>query len=1116
MHPFQPAFEPLEDRTLPSVTIYSIQTPSYVREGEALPFSAEAHDFEEGPITYTWDFDDGTVLSGVDLANPSHTYAVPGIYLPKLMVTDQDGHTAEEVVAVTVQAAGALFVRIEPFAQTVTVNSPVSLTGSYDDPNGTVAPEGIAWDFDYNGQDFFPTTTGTLTPAHVYTAPGEYQVALQITDDQGLRQLALAGVVVRDYQGPTVEAGADLTITAGATAAFSGAYTDPDGTVAPADIAWDFDYRDDTFTPDVTGTLTPNWTYPTPGVYCVALRVTDNHGLSDTGFLHVTVNHAAPYVDAGLDRELAAGEAADFFGYYVMAGSVDPANVNWDFDYDGITFDPDTAATSTLSPSHQFNSPGVYQVALRVTDSNQVTVIDTLQVIVTNARPLVEVGPDLTITQGQVAAFSVSVTCADPVEIEWDFEYGETFDSDPSAYGQLTPSHTYLAAGTYVAAVRVTNTVGGAASLRTVVVTVESVPPSAVVSHSGPVPEGTPVTFTIRDWSDVNPAAEFDFLVDWTGNGDFERVPDSRRTVNPADGSISFSHAYADNGTYPVTVRILDYEGGYTDYPLTVTVNNAAPTAVFGPNSNSSTIGAGVPFQFKQISDPSYMDHAAGFTYFYSVNGGAYLSSASPKFYLPDYVPNTQYTVRAYLQDKDGGTSPVYETSVFVVPTQTFIVNHGTGYVGLTWGGNTVELGPNQFYVGVGSDLTVTLRTAGASYDLQTNAGIQHINALPGVADVQLTVRTDWIDLSGASLALGSPEPTYGPAFLGDGDVGVIELPGGSAAGGGSLLTVVARGDLASVAGPGGAGRLWARAGYLAFDNLTGSITGLDRIDDLSARGWVGDDPAEDVVWANLGISMLTAYGVRARVIADQFFLSSDAPVVASIGAGGAAARFHADRISSFTSQGVVTGLQAHAALGPIEIVYAGGVARTTKATPSEVRKIVSHLSNIVHPGANGVLGGTDRDARESRALGLSRYIHSGEVLREFKAIPWHVIETSVGAFSSMRWTVMKFFGKKAWNDIKAMIEREEIEVYQVTYRNGGNEVTMTLFWRRKPGDFIAVYSGKVYSTVRNNKLTQEGTLETFAFSVKGRTYYKPRESLPGSSFEVTTSNDALRWINPK
>lgn len=65
-----------------------------------------------------------------------------------------------------------------------------------------------------------------------------------------------------------------------------------------------------------------------------------------------------------------------------------------------------------------------------------------------------------------------------------------------------------------------------------------------------------------------------------------------------------------------------------------------------------------------------------------------------------------------------------------------------------------------------------------------------------------------------------------------------------------------------------------------------------------SARGYLGDS-AEDRVWANTGIESLHAYGVKARVTADRFFDTSDAPLLGVLGEGGAEEEIESDAMSS-------------------------------------------------------------------------------------------------------------------------------------------------------------------------------------------------------------------------
>lgn len=63
--------------------------------------------------------------------------------------------------------------------QSVVAGDTVNFAGSFTDP-GTSDTHVISWDFGDGG-----TASGTLTPNHVYSAPGSYVVTLQVTDDDG-------------------------------------------------------------------------------------------------------------------------------------------------------------------------------------------------------------------------------------------------------------------------------------------------------------------------------------------------------------------------------------------------------------------------------------------------------------------------------------------------------------------------------------------------------------------------------------------------------------------------------------------------------------------------------------------------------------------------------------------------------------------------------------------------------------------------------------------------------------------------------------------------------------------------------------------------------------------
>ena len=203
-------------------------------------------------------------------------------------------------------------------------------------------------------------------------------------------------------------------------------------------------------------------------------------------------------------------------------------------------------------------------------------------------------------------------------------------------------ANAYFSPGAYTVTVTVDDGKGGTATdTMTVVVEDQSAP---VVNVSGPMTlregETGGLWFNLDNDLDVNDSYTFE----WAGSG-----------VTDGEGNFLF-HA-ADNGSYTVTLRVTDQAGNATTVDVPVTVVNVAPTSsLAGPEACDE--GQAVAFAFGDVADPSGPDRDAGFTYSFDFDGdGVFEVSNGAGSALHVFDDNGDYTVRARITDKDGGSS---------------------------------------------------------------------------------------------------------------------------------------------------------------------------------------------------------------------------------------------------------------------------------------------------------------------------------------------------------------------------------------------------------------------------------------------------------------------------
>ncbi len=160
-------------------------SPTNPHSQEDVFFDASGSDDPDGTIVrYDWDFGGDEVLdAGVD---PAYWFDNPGTYTVTLVVTDNDGLTAEtsQTIAVGTQppVAGYTF---EPAAPTV--GEEVTFTSTSTD-DGTIV--GYLWNFGDGA------TADTQNATHTYGAAGSYTVTLTVEDNEGNTAAAVGTVPV--------------------------------------------------------------------------------------------------------------------------------------------------------------------------------------------------------------------------------------------------------------------------------------------------------------------------------------------------------------------------------------------------------------------------------------------------------------------------------------------------------------------------------------------------------------------------------------------------------------------------------------------------------------------------------------------------------------------------------------------------------------------------------------------------------------------------------------------------------------------------------------------------------------------------------------------------------
>ncbi|MEM2900006.1 MAG: PKD domain-containing protein, partial [Thermoplasmata archaeon] len=401
--------------------------------------------------------------------NTTHNYTAEGTYYATYTVTDNEGRktTINVVVIVT---NGSVVINEPPQASVefttinAVVNENVYLNGSGIDTDGWIVQ--YEWNFGDGSMLYTHSTNGNTT--HVYTTVGTYTAIFTVVDNFGKKDSRTVIVIVTDgtipNQPPRAYPGENIAAKVNTQVNFTNYYgLDDDGTIVLYE--WDFD-GDGTYDWSNTTNITVTYVYNTVGIYTARLRVTDNLGLTANATIKVTITEGEPVLpiaNAGDAITVYVNTQVQFVGTGSSPASVPIVLYEWDFNGDGI-YDWSNASAGLVV--YVYNTVGVYNAKLRVTDANglsatairTVTVNPAPPIQIVYGNPSVYIGPDKTIVEGTDIDLAASVVYTDgnPANIS---KYSWTF-GDGSSGSNAFETHKFEKAGQYTVTLTITDSNG--------------------------------------------------------------------------------------------------------------------------------------------------------------------------------------------------------------------------------------------------------------------------------------------------------------------------------------------------------------------------------------------------------------------------------------------------------------------------------------------------------------------------------------------------------------------------------------------------------------------------------------------------------------------------------
>ncbi|HYH95882.1 PKD domain-containing protein, partial [Hyalangium sp.] len=608
-----------------------------VAEGGTLDFTATFSD-ADGAADANWtaefDYDyvgttftvEGTeTFTAEGAITGSRTYPQSGRYIVGLRVKDRDGGTsAIRTLVVNVENVAPVAVVPTATPSSTSEGQSVRLTASFSDVGASDNPWRVEWDMDYDGTEFRPdrsqslTAQGPITLDHVFRRDGTFTVAVRVVDkDNGASSLQTTTVTISDVQ-PVLSALAGVaSLLEGAPYALASSFTDPGDGASPWTVQFDLDYDGTTFDADreqtyaAGGNVALDHVFDKDGARVIAARIVDADGsVSEVRTVNLSVQDPSPDIREALASSLSGDEPRTVeFRVTATSGSptaaMDPVRYYaWDFDGDGQV---DHVSSDPRAVFRYLDNPvgsDTWQATVWVEDEDSRTE-HTFAIVVKNTPPvLTAVAPTHEATAGQ--AFELQLTATDSAgardPLTWKLSSGPAGMS-VSQRGLIqwvpTPLQTAADGKPHTVTVTVSDD-DGAEVTGSFTVTAKQNPnngvpgaPVAISPSSGMASfDGKPTLVVLNAKDPDEDALTYEFEV-YAGAMDGERVS-SASAVASGDGATRFQVAEVlSPGVYTWRARAKDSRGALSGWSEAAVFQVAESKPLPEPDGDGCSTGGG-------------------------------------------------------------------------------------------------------------------------------------------------------------------------------------------------------------------------------------------------------------------------------------------------------------------------------------------------------------------------------------------------------------------------------------------------------------------------------------------------------------------------------------------